>query len=88
MTNILDGSVFNGAYTKPSPFICNFFFPGVTAKRFKKEKQPFNSKSVKVTTDGNHEFPRIARQVELLGKERNSNMGFQSLGKNYTRQPD
>lgn len=64
------------------------FFPGVTAKRFKKEKQPFNSKSVKVTTDGNHEFPGIARQVELLGKERNSNMGFQSLGKNYTRQPD
>lgn len=26
MTNILDGSVFNGAYTKPSSFICNFFF--------------------------------------------------------------
>lgn len=58
----------------------SFFFPGVTAKRFKEEKQPFNNKSVKVAADGNHEFPRTARQVELLEKEI-ATWGFSPLGK-------
>lgn len=83
ITNIPDGSVFNEAYTKQSSFIykfCLYIYSGVAAKRFKKEKQPFNNKSVKVTADGNHEFPRTARQVELLGKEITT-WGFNPLGK-------
>ena len=57
-----------------------FVPPGVAAKRFKKGKLPLNNKSVNVTADGNHKFPGIARQVELLGKEIKT-WGFGPLGK-------
>lgn len=45
------------------------FFPGVSARIAVKEKRQFNNKSVKVTIKGNHQFPTIRMQVDLLGIE-------------------
>lgn len=46
-----------------------FFSFGFAARIAGTEKQQFNNQSVKVSPKGNHEFPTITIQVDLLGIE-------------------
>lgn len=46
-----------------------FFFLVIAARIAEKEKQQFNNQSVKVSLKGNHDFPAITMQVDLLGIE-------------------
>lgn len=57
-----------------------FFFLESLLRDSRKRNNHLINKSVKVTADGNYEFPGIARQVELLGKEI-ATWDFSPLGK-------
>lgn len=46
-----------------------FFSLGIATRIAGTEKQQFNNQSVKVSPKGNHEFPTITIQVDLLGIE-------------------
>jgi hypothetical protein len=48
-------------------FIATFF--SRIAARISGKKKQVNSRSVRVTAKGNHEFPTISMQVALLGIE-------------------
>lgn len=81
MTNILDGSVFNGAYTKSSFFICNFFFLESRLRDSRKRNNHLIASLWKSPQMAIMNSPGLQGKWSYLGKKEIATWGFSPLGK-------